>query len=236
MTDPTINALTFDAGNTLLYCDPAPAEIYSKHIGRHGPAVAPEEAESAFRGAWTEMQRRTATGADRYTGTEGGERAWWGAFVREVLARLDHPAPWQALLDDLWVAFAEPNVWQVYPDTRPALTALKRRGLPLGLISNWDRRLPDILDALDPTRFFDVITVSSIAGMEKPAPEIFHSTVDQLGLAPELVLHVGDSPRDDYQGAAAAGLTPRLIDRHGIFAGDDFKRIESLTELLDLVG
>lgn len=236
MTDPAINALTFDAGNTLLYCDPSPAEIYSKHIGRYGPEVTPEVVEPAFRGAWAEIQRRTAVGADRYTGSDGGERAWWGAFVREVLARLDHPAPWRPLLDDLWIAFAESDVWQVYPEVRPALTTLRRRGVPLGLISNWDRRLPDILDALALTRFFDVITVSSIVGMEKPAPEIFHRTVGKLGTASDRVLHVGDSPRDDYGGAAAAGLTPRLIDRLGLFTGDGFKRIESLTELLDLVG
>ncbi len=235
MPEPTLTAVTLDAGNTLIYCDPSPAEIYSKHIGRHGPAVAPEVVEPAFRGAWAEMHRRTAIGADRYSLSDGGERAWWGAFVREVLARLDHPAPWRPLLDDLWIAFAEPDVWQVYPDTRHALTALKNRGVPLGLISNWDRRLPDILDGLDLTGFFDVITVSSIEGVEKPSPEIFHRTLDRMGLAPEGVLHVGDSPRDDYRGAAAAGLSPRLIDRKSLFAGNAYQRIESLIELLDLV-
>jgi putative hydrolase of the HAD superfamily len=54
-------------------------------------------------------------------------------------------------------------------------------------------------------------------------------------VAPDEILHVGDSPRDDYEGAAAAGLVPRLLDRHGAFAGDSYRRIESLAELPGMV-
>ena len=236
MPEPALTAVTLDAGNTLLYCDPSPAEIYSEHIGRYGPAVASEEVGPAFRAAWAEMQRRTAAGADRYGAIDGGERAWWGAFVRRVLDRLGHPAPWQPLLDDLYDSFSRPEIWKTFPDTLSTLQALSEREIPMAVISNWDRRLPDILDALGLTGFFDVVAVSSIEGVEKPSRKIFDRTLEQLGIAPANAVHVGDSPLEDYHGAAGAGLTPLLIDRHGLFSGDSYQRIESLTELSGLLG
>jgi putative hydrolase of the HAD superfamily len=227
-------AICFDAGNTLLYCDPSPAEIYARHLSGYGPPVRADEVEPAFRGAWEAMQLKTADGRDRYSSHAGGERAWWGAFVREVLARLDHPAPWQRLLDDLWSAFLDPELWRVFPETVHTVSTLGARGIPLAVISNWDRRLPDILSALALDRYFDVISVSSIEGVEKPAPEIFERTVARLGVSASEAVHVGDSPHDDYRGAQQAGLTPILIDRENLFNNHSYRRISSLAALLEM--
>jgi putative hydrolase of the HAD superfamily len=168
----------------------------------------------------------------RYKATS--ERAWWGAFLREVLARLDHPAPWRPLLDDLYRAFAHPDVWHAFPDALKALHRLHSRGLALAVISNWDGRLPDILAGLGMARFFSVVTVSSLEGVEKPSPEIFWRTLDRLGVVSEQAIHVGNSPHDDYHGAERAGLIPVLLDREGLFTQPPFRRISSLERLVEL--
>jgi putative hydrolase of the HAD superfamily len=155
--------------------------------------------------------------------------------VREVLRRLDHPAPWRTLLDELYEAFRRAEVWQLYPDTAATLQQLAARGLKLAVISNWDRRLPEILDRLAIARFFDAVAVSSIEGVEKPAPEIFLRTLGQLEVAPAMAIHVGDSPRDDYLGAEAAGLTPVLLDRTRLHVDAGFRRIERLDELFGVL-
>jgi len=235
MSERPIAALTLDAGNTLLHCDPSPAAIYAEHLSRYGPAVTAAEVGPVFRKTWAEMQRLNPAGTDRYGSMPGSERAWWGAFVQRVLATLEHPAPWRPLLDDLYDAFSSPSIWKTYPDTCPALEELRDGGMRLAVISNWDRRLPTILDDLGLTPFFETITVSSIEGVEKPSPEIFTRTLNRLELSPERVIHVGDSPHDDYEGAAAAGVRPLLIDRRGLFSGDSFRRIEALTELPGLL-
>jgi putative hydrolase of the HAD superfamily len=227
--------VTLDAGNTLLYCDPSPAEVYAEALGRHGRPVPAAEVAPVFAGAWAELQARTPVGTDRYGSEPGSERAWWGAFLREVLGRLDHDADWRALLDDLYDAFSRPDLWKVYPEVISTLEALRIRGRFMAVISNWDRRLPDILDNLALTDFFDHVTVSALAGVEKPAPEIFLMTLEALGSPAETTLHVGDSPLEDYKGAEAVGITPVLIDRRGTFALNGYRRIRSLDQVLDLL-
>jgi len=235
MSSTPITTITFDAGNTLLFCDPSPAEIYSNVLSRHGRAVTPDEVRPVFADAWAELQARTPPGIDRYSSEPGGEKQWWGAFLREVLARLMHDAEWQPLLDELYNAFSKPNVWKVYPETHATLEAIQGRGLPMAVISNWDHRLPEILDGLELTGWFQKITVSAIEGVEKPAAEIFHRTLERLGMRPEETVHVGDSPLEDYEGSRAAGMIPVLIDRTGTFAGNGFRRISSLDQVLDLL-
>jgi putative hydrolase of the HAD superfamily len=226
-------AVAFDAGGTLIYCDPSPAEIYATHLSRLGRPVEAEDVGPVFRQAWAEMQRRTTPGQDRYNSVPGGERAWWGEFVTDVLARLDHDAPADELLDDLFKAFSDEDVWKVFPETATTLSDLSARGIALAVISNWDRRLPDILRAMGLIDAFDVVTVSAIEGVEKPASEIFERTLDRLGVAPARAIHVGDSPLEDYRGAKDAGLKALLIDRHELFAGDGYQCIASLAEILD---
>jgi REG-2-like HAD superfamily hydrolase len=230
-----LSAVSFDAGNTLLYCDPSPSEIYAEHLSRHGRAVSADDVGPVFKSAWAEMQRRTATGRDRYSSVSGGERAWWGGFVREVLRQLDHDAPWEVLLEDLYAAFSDSRVWKVFDDTPIALDALEAAGVRRAVISNWDRRLPEILDTLRLSERFEVVTVSSLEGVEKPARGIFERTLDRLGLAADAVLHVGDSPLEDYAGASAAGLNAVLLDRRGLFSETEYRRVASLEELVELV-
>jgi putative hydrolase of the HAD superfamily len=232
----TFSAVTFDAGNTLLYCEPSPAEIYAAALGRHGRPVRPDRVAPVFAEAWAELQERTPPGIDRYSAHPGGERQWWGAFLREVLGRLDHDAAWEPLLDELYAAFSRPDVWRVYPETLVTLDAVRRRGRHTAVISNWDRRLPDILDVLGLTPLFDAITVSSLEGVEKPAPAIFERTLGRLGVDAGETLHVGDSPLEDYQGADAIGITPVLVDREARFLDNGYRRVDRLDGILELLG
>jgi putative hydrolase of the HAD superfamily len=235
MRENGFKAVTFDVGGTMIYCDPSPGEIYAHHLSRLGRPVRAEEVAPVFRQAWAELQRRTVPGHDRYSSIPGGELVWWGEFVREVLQRLDHDAPWEPLLEDLYSAFSEANVWKVFPETTSTLEELGARGIRLAVISNWDRRLPEILRNLDLTDMFDTVTVSSLEGVEKPSPEIFQRTMDRMELSAEEAIHVGDSPLEDYSGAERAGLAAALVDRHNLFRGESYQRISSLDQILDLV-
>lgn len=114
------------------------------------------------------------------------------------------------------------------------LDALRARGLKLLVVSNWDSKLPALLDRLDLTRHFDAVVVSALVGASKPAREIFETALSVAGVAAHEALHVGDSPSEDYEGARAAGLPALLLDRAGV-AGDGFETIRSLQEILPRV-
>ena len=47
----------------------------------------------------------------------------------------------------------------------------------------------------------------------KPHPLVFQRALEQLGLQPHEVLHVGDSDVDDVKGAKAAGLRVAWVNR-----------------------
>jgi len=231
----SITTLCFDIGNTLLSCDPSPAEIYAEALSRFGRPVTAEQVDPVFAGAWAQLQKQSPAGIDRYGSHPGGERMWWGAFLCEVLSRLDHDAQWEPLLDELYASFSRPEVWKLYPEARETLEESRRRGLRLAVISNWDRRLPEILDGLELTAFFDTISVSSIEGVEKPAPVIFERTLERLGVHPEEAVHIGDSPLEDYDGSKRVGMVPVLIDRPDAFASNGYRRISNLAEVFDLL-
>jgi len=230
-----ISAVSFDAGNTLLHADPPPAELYARVLSGLGRPVTAQEVRPAFVEVWNELQSETPEGGDRYGAFPGGEREWWGRFVRLVLERLDHPAPWREALDQLYEAFSRPELWSVYPEVPRVLQELKDRGMALAIISNWDSRLPAILDGLGLTPYFDVITVSTLEGCEKPGREIFLRTAGSLECPPGAVLHVGDSPRDDYRGAERAGMVPGLGDRVGLFSDNGYRTVPDLRPVPSLL-
>ena len=143
------------------------------------------------------------------------------------------PLP-EGLLDDLVEHFARPESWSLYPEVLEVLTALRERGLKLFVVSNWDSKLPALLDRLDLTRHFDGVVVSALVGASKPAREIFDTALSLAGVAAHEALHVGDSPSEDYEGARNAGLPALLLDRAGIAEGG-FESIRSLQEILPRV-
>jgi putative hydrolase of the HAD superfamily len=115
-----------------------------------------------------------------------------------------------------------------YPDSAPALLALRERGLRLVVVSNWDWSLHERLAETGLTPLLDGAVASAEVGSAKPDPAIFERALEIAGTRD--AWHVGDTPEADVEGARAAGLRPILIAREG--GGD----IQSLAELIPLVG
>jgi len=82
---------------------------------------------------------------------------------------------------------------------------------------------------------FDTITISSLAHAAKPSPKIFALALEQHAVEPGEAMHVGDSVRDDVEGATKAGLRAVLLTRQGKQAPPDVQTIRALDELVPLV-
>jgi putative hydrolase of the HAD superfamily len=209
-----VRAVTFDATGTLIHA-PRLGEIYSEVLARHGYDVAPAAAHALVTELWRQASLSVLHGEDRFAAHPGGARGWWGDFLGHLCARLEGPPPSRFAAAELYERFSRAEAWELYPDVRPTLATLGRRGLRLAVIANWDERLPGLLAELGLAGCFETIVTSQGAGVEKPHPLIFQTALGLLGLAPEAVLHVGDRRLEDLEGAEALGMPAVLLARDG---------------------
>ena len=117
-------------------------------------------------------------------------------------------------------------------DARPIiLETLKKRGVVLGVISNWDSRLISTLENIGIARFFDFILPSAVVGSAKPDKKIFEEALRRSGVAPHEACHIGDEMRTDVTGAEGVGIHPILLDRDKRFDLAGVTRVASFLEL-----
>lgn len=89
------------------------------------------------------------------------------------------------------------------------LRSLRESGFALGIVTNGPVRLQESkIECLGVTELVDTIVVSGAVGVHKPHPRIFEVARSRFGCASENIWFVGDHPRNDILGAAAAGFTP----------------------------
>ena len=207
-----IEAVTLDATGTLFAC-PAMGEIYSEVLARHGVAITAASVRRVFPVVWKELDCLTPAGRDRFTSFAGGSRAFWARLLDRLCELLEARAPGPFAAAELYSRFARPEAWTVFPDVFPALDAMRGLGLRLAVISNFDERLPGLLEGLDLRRRLDLVVSSSELGDAKPNPRMFRHALDRLGVEPRAAVHVGDAPLEDVEGAQAAGMEAVLLDR-----------------------
>jgi len=127
---------------------------------------------------------------------------------------------------------------------RELMSQLRRR-YRLGCISNnwgntagWCRQF-ELHD------YFDTMVDSAVVGSVKPEKKIFQVAMDELGLAPEQCVYVGDNYAWDVLGSHNAGMRPVWLTgvfQRNIYCGDmdsssmavEPLRIEKLTDLPDM--
>ncbi len=87
------------------------------------------------------------------------------------------------------------------------LRQLAESGYRLAIITNGSEEIQQRkIDVMGIGPAFDYIAISETVGVKKPAAEIFHHTLERLGVAPGEAVHVGDNPRSDIMGGKEAGL------------------------------
>jgi putative hydrolase of the HAD superfamily len=121
--------------------------------------------------------------------------------------------------------------FRAFPDATPALAELRRLGLRLVCVSNWDFSLPDVLDRCGLGGALDGVVTSAGVGARKPDPAIFARALEVAGRSAAEALYVGDTPEEDLEGARAAGIRALLIDRGG---GGDIDSLEAIRHHLKL--
>jgi len=215
----TVEVVGLDVTHTLIET-PHLGEIYAEVLERHGTPVAPDEVLRLAPMVWQELGCSVPVGGERFGLHSEGERGFWRHYLERLCALLDLAPPSRFAAAELYDRFGRADAWRVYPDVLPALTALRRAGLRLVVISNWDSRLPGLLERLGLLPFFDAVVHSSAIGCEKPGAAIFHEAARRMDVLPGAVLHVGDHALEDVEGARAVGMQALLLERRPRRAAD----------------
>jgi putative hydrolase of the HAD superfamily len=224
-----LRAISFDINGTLIH-SPRLGEVYSQILGRHGIDVGPHEAFDTVRRVWDEFSCRREPGKDLFASHPGGSRGFWYEFIDRVCLLLGREPASRFAKAELFQIFTGPDPWEIFEEVPEVLTALQEKGVRMVVVSNWDERLPVLLENLGLARFFDRIVYSGGVGVEKPFAEIFQHALRELSLPPQEVVHIGDRVREDVEGARGVGMQSIHLNRHSE-RGD----LQDLRPLVDLV-
>lgn len=218
----------FDVGETLVGPRESFGGVYARVLRDVGVDTPVDVLERALRDTWLAIDAEIPAGVDRYRHYPGGEAEYWLRFARRTLqlaGDLDGGMPEgtaERIIPLLRDAFLDRDAWRIYDDVLPALDGLRDQGTRLGVVSNWDSRLPQVLAMLDLAPYFETVVVSHLEGIEKPDPALFRIALDRMQVEPGSVLYIGDRPELDLAGARAAGIDGLIVDRRGaIEPGDE---------------
>ena len=218
-----IKAIFFDVGNTLLF--PNRERIHAPLEER---GIRPDDK------VLRDLERRIKNEFDNLMISDGRhDHSFWFMFYSQLTKDMGFND--DGLRDRLVDAVRDSGNWdQILPGTREQLQEIGSR-YPMGVISNADGRIRDVLQRCGIADCFQSITDSGLIGYEKPHPEIFRQAMESLNAKPQESLYVGDVYSVDYLGATGAGMQAVLMDVAGAYADKRVARVESLEELQALL-
>jgi 2-haloalkanoic acid dehalogenase type II len=196
-TGAPFKAVLFDAYGTLLRNDDlilVPRQI----VADHGLSVRVEEVWRT----WSELYHET-TQLEPFRTLREIEGLIMPRVLRQFAIGAD-AAPYIELF------FKVTTTVELYPETLDVLNALGH--VRRAVLSNADLEHQAAWNFTLPVEF---ILISETLRAYKPHRLVFQKALEQLGLPPHEVLHVGDSDVDDVKGAKEAGLAVAWVNRDG---------------------
>ncbi len=137
---------------------------------------------------------------------------------------------------DRLVELRRENSLRLLDEPRPGVVEtiadLHRRGLGVGLITVCSEDVVDVWEQTPFAGLFDAVVFSCSCGWCKPDPRLYRQACDELGVAPEDALYVGDGTNDELAGAERVGMRAVQIGSSQPWDGE---RIATIPEVLDLI-
>jgi putative hydrolase of the HAD superfamily len=190
--------ITFDAGQTLVELD---LDFLAIRLRERGTVVDTAALERTAPAAWAHYDALVDEGRHH--------RDAWRALIEQLIVgggELDRERA-RALAAWLFSENATANLWRRPISGMVELARdLAARGVVVGVLSNSEGRLAELLDSVGIASLFAAIIDSGRLQLEKPDPRIFAHALDALGVSESHpAIHIGDSWEADVIGARRAG-------------------------------
>ncbi|MCF2487213.1 HAD family hydrolase [Dyadobacter sp. CY347] len=115
----------------------------------------------------------------------------------------------------------------------PVLAELAQK-YPLVMVSNFYGNIHAVLQDFGISDYFQAVVESAVVGVRKPNPQIYQLGIDQLALAPEECVVIGDSYSKDIQPAKSLGCKTIWLNVKGWDEADtDFRVSDADVEITD---
>ncbi|MDJ0571306.1 MAG: HAD-IA family hydrolase [Pleurocapsa sp. MO_192.B19] len=231
-TNTRPKVIFLDAMGTLFDLKSSVGEIYQQFALKYGVKTDAALLDKAFINAFKASPPLAFPGIELETITKQ-EFIWWKNVIQNTFFQaqlLNNFSNFADFSRELYTYFATKEPWYVFPDVLPCLENWQRQGIELGVISNFDSRLYQILKALDLAQFFTSVTISSVAGFAKPEQNIFEIALKKHQLISQKSWHIGDSFIEDYQGAKNAGIRSFWLNRSS-FSLNNENQLPNLSSL-----
>ncbi len=209
------STIFLDAVGTIFGLKESVGQIYSNKALEFGVTANPEALDQAFRSSFANSHPLAFPKASPGQIPEL-EFTWWEEIVKTSFSQVglrESFKDWDGFFQKLYHYFATAEPWVIYPDVQLALKTWRSQKIELGIISNFDSRLDALLDHLGLREYFKTVTISSKVGQAKPSPEIFQLALKKHNCSPAMAWHIGDSLKEDWQGASQVGMKAFLIER-----------------------
>lgn len=168
-------------------------------------------------------------------------RDWWSTIVIKVIQDDLQAKNKIGMFDEfkledmastIYDEFTQAKYWDKYKNCDSVLKELKQ-SFKLGVISNFDERLFDIMIQLNLDKYFDFVCIpSNSQGLPKPYNKIFMNAMFKSGYQnPREFIHVGDSFDLDYLPAIGFNFNSILL-KH---CSNDAQKEESKKSLPEIV-
>jgi HAD superfamily hydrolase (TIGR01662 family) len=199
-------AVFFDVDFTLIYPGPIfQAEGYRVFCARYGIQIDESLFEEAVVGAAAVLEGPEETPyADEIFVT----------YTRRIIEKMGgRGARLDACAREIYREWAACQHFELYEEVPDVLRRLRSAGIHLGLISNSHRCLDSFQSHFELRGLIAATVSSSEHGLMKPHPSIFQAALQQANVAAADAVMVGDSVRQDIEGALRAGMRAVLLDR-----------------------
>lgn len=200
-------AVFFDVDFTLIYPGPTfQGEGYQAFCRTHGMAVDAARFAHAVASAAPILDAPDDSPYD-------GEM--FVAYTRHIIEQMGGAGETlDACAREIYREWATNHHFELYDDTAAALERLAAQGLRIGLISNSHRCLNSFQSHFELQHLIGGAISSAEHGFMKPSPSIFNAAMQLVGAAAAESVMVGDSIKQDVEGALRAGMRAIFLHRN----------------------
>lgn len=203
-----IRGVLFDATGTLFDLSESVGTVYSRMARPHGVDLPAWRLDDAFRRITSSAPPRVFPNCPAEEVFEL-EKEWWRKVVRSTFLAADSTVQFDdgaAFFASVFGYYATAAAWTLRAGTRSCLARLREMQIATGVVSNFDQRLPIIMQATNIAEFLDTVVTPARCGAEKPDAHIFRTALAEINLPPEQVVFIGDHPEKDRAAARALGM------------------------------